>query len=88
MSADVKSADVKSTNVKQSEPKDKKPKVNFFKKVARYFKDMKSEFKKIVWPTKKQIMNNTLVVIVFMALSAVVIWSIDWVFINVFKLLF
>lgn len=73
--------------IKSNDSKDKKPKVGFFKKVARYFKDLRSEIKKVVWPTKKQVWNNTGVVILFMGISAVVIWSLDWVFINLFKLM-
>jgi preprotein translocase subunit SecE len=33
-------------------------------KVTRFFRDLRSEFKKVVWPTKKQVVNNTLVVLV------------------------
>ena len=50
---------------------DKKEKVgffgsikNFFKGLGKRFKDIKSEMKKIVWPTKSQVINNTIVVIV------------------------
>ena len=28
-------------------------------KIARSFKDMKGEIKKVVWPGKKQVINNT-----------------------------
>lgn len=66
--------------------KDSKP--NIFKRIGRFFRDLRSEFKKIVWPTKKQTLNNTLVVLVCVAVSGIVIWSVDWVFINLFKLMF
>ena len=36
--------------------KDQKKQPN---KVVKYFKDLKSEFKKVVWPTKQQVINNT-----------------------------
>ena len=36
--------------------------------------------KKVVWPNKKQIINNTLVVLVVVLLSAVVIFILDAVF--------
>lgn len=68
--------------------KEQKPKVNFFKKVARFFKELKSEFKKIVWPTRKQVLKNTGVVLVFMAIAAVVVWLVDWLFISGFALMF
>lgn len=69
---------------KDVKTKDTKPKKNFLKKVTRFFKDMRSEFKKIVWPTKKQTLQHTGVVLLFMAVAAVGIWSLDWVFITLF----
>lgn len=75
-------------STKDVKPKDDKPKVSIFKKITRFFKDLKSEFKKIVWPTKKQVANNTTVVLCFMGIAAVAIWCIDWVFIKVMELMF
>ena len=37
---------------------DSKP--GFFKRVAKWFREMRSELKKVVWPTGKQLSNNTL----------------------------
>lgn len=71
---------------KPKKSKDKKP--NIFKRFFRYFKDLKSEFKKVVWPTKKQVLNNTTVVVVFSGIVAVVIWLLDSGFINLFKLFY
>ena len=60
--------------------KEKKEKKNgFFKKVSRFFKDFRSEVKKIVWPTKKQVVNNTIVVFVEMGVVGAAIWIIDYV---------
>ena len=47
------------------------------KKVPEFLRGMKSELKKVVWPTGKQIVNNTLVALVMMAVSAIVIWGFD-----------
>ncbi|NMA07383.1 MAG: preprotein translocase subunit SecE, partial [Ruminococcaceae bacterium] len=41
---------------------DKKKKSS--KKIGKFFRDAKGEFKKISWPSKKQIWNNVLVVLV------------------------
>ena len=42
-------------------------KENFFvrtgKRLSRWFREMKSELKKVVWPTKSQMVNNTLIVL-------------------------
>ncbi len=71
-----------------SKAKDQKPKNGFFKKAVRFFKDLKSEWKKIVWPSKKTVKNNTLVVLAFTGLAAVSIWILDWLFISLFRLMY
>ncbi len=66
---------------------DKKEKVgffgaikNFFKGIGKRFKDIKSEMKKISWPTKSQVINNTFVVIVVSIIAAVAIFGLDTAF--------
>ncbi len=56
-------------------PKSDKP--GFFKRVARFFKDLAGEVKKIVWPTKKQVVNNTIVVLATCLLAGVFVWVLD-----------
>ncbi len=79
----------KTTQAKPEKAKSNKAKKpSFFSKVGRYFRDLKSEFKKIVWPSKKQIINNTVVVLICMAITGVAIWILDWAFINLFALIY
>ena len=40
-------------------------------------KDTKAELKKVVWPTKKQIINNTLWVLVLVIVVAAIVLGID-----------
>ncbi len=42
-----------------------------------FFKNINAEMKKVVWPTKKQILNNTGLVIVLVIALAVVVLSFD-----------
>ena len=42
---------------------DKNAKPGFFARAGKWFRDMKSELKKVQWPTRKQTINNTLIVI-------------------------
>lgn len=56
----------------------KKP--NIFKRMARYFRDVNNEFKKISWPSWSQTWKNTAAVLVTMLIFAVVIWGLDLVF--------
>lgn len=54
---------------------EKKP--GFFARISRSFRDMRGELKKVVWPSKKQILNNTLVVLAAVAISAIFIGGLD-----------
>ena len=77
---------------KEAEKKNKKKagkeKVGLWTRGVRFLRDMKSEAKKIVWPSKKQVINNTIVVLVVMALCSVVIWPLDWLLLQLFNLMF
>lgn len=48
--------------------------------VAKYFKDARSEFKKVVWPSRKQVVNNTIVVIISLIVSGIAVWALDSAF--------
>ncbi len=48
--------------------------------IAKYFKDARAEFKKVVWPTPKATTNNTIVVIAFCLVAAVLIFGVDSLF--------
>ena len=49
-------------------------------RVIRFFKEVKSELKKVVWPTRKQVINNTLIVIAAVLIIGLVIWAFDVLF--------
>ena len=53
---------------------------NFFKGIGKYFKDTKSELKKVVWPSKHDVKNNTITVIVVVLIAAVVLIALDLIF--------
>ena len=43
-------------------------------------KDFKAELKKVVWPTPKQLVNNTVAVITIVLITAVIVFALDVVF--------
>ncbi|MCL2427318.1 MAG: preprotein translocase subunit SecE [Oscillospiraceae bacterium] len=57
----------------------KKRKVKGSNRIAKWFREMRSELKKVVWPTPKQTVNNTIIALVVMACSAVLVWALDYV---------
>ena len=66
---------------KPAKAKAKKPNpvIRWIKGVARYFREMKAELKKVVWPSRKTVIRNTLVVIAVVLVLGVLIWIFDWV---------
>ena len=62
--------------------------LGFFQKAGKWFREMKSELKKVIWPTPKALRNNTLISVGMMLISAVVIWGFDTIAQMVVKLIF
>ena len=58
-------------------------KENWFKRaigaIGRYFRELRSELKKVVWPTPKQVVKNTLIVGACVLFIGVFIWLFDFV---------
>ena len=59
-----------------------KKKPNFFvrtgRKLSKWFRDMKSELNKVVWPSGKQLLNNTLIVLASVLVVGVIVCLFDW----------
>ena len=72
---------VKETTEVKAEKKENKF-VAFFKKlpgkIATPFKNMWHELKKVTWPSKKAVLNYSLVVFAFMVVMGVIIGLIDF----------
>ncbi len=60
------------TAVKKDETKP-----GFFKRVGKWFREMKSELKKVIWPTPKTLAKNTGISVAVMLVSAVGLWVFD-----------
>ena len=81
--AKEKDTAVAAKTAKAAVKKNGKPK----KSIVKYFKDARSEFKKVVWPSRKQVFNNTVVVIIAMVVSGLAIWALDTGFVSLLKLM-
>lgn len=57
----------------------KKKKPSIFARIGKWFRELRSELKKVTWPTRKQIINNTSVALVVMVVSAIVLWGFDYI---------
>ena len=87
-------ADKKAAKTAAQAQSDKKKKTsffgkvkNFFKGIAKYFKGTKSELKKVVWPSKKDVKTNTITVIAVVVAAAIVLIVLDLIFGGAIQLL-
>lgn len=62
----------------KSAKKPKKNKKNVFKVIARFFKDLRGEVKKITWPAAKDVLKGTLITIVCIAIIGVAVFLVDF----------
>ncbi len=69
------SAEVKSES--KGEKKPEKKSKGAAKASRKWFRELKSEFKKIVWPTRKQLWKNTVVVMSVLILVGVIVALVD-----------
>ena len=58
-----------------------------FKSLAKYLREARAESKKVVWPTRKQIINNTITVIIVVIICGIIIFGLDTVFSTVLRFL-
>ena len=70
--------DQKKPAVKDKKPKSKKPSLG--SRIAKAWREFRAEFKKIVWCSRKDTFNNTLLVIVSMVIIAICISALDYLF--------
>ncbi|MCF6096168.1 preprotein translocase subunit SecE [Thermovorax subterraneus] len=59
----------------------------FLKRSNKFIKEVRSELKKVTWPTKDELVSSTIVVIVSVALVSGFIWIVDSVLLNILKLI-
>ena len=70
------------TKEKKTSDKSKKKKPN---RIVKWFKDLKSEFKKVVWPSRKKVFNNTFVVLVVLVIASVFVGGLDFGLLKLFS---
>ena len=54
----------------------KKPE-KVLKRAARFVREVRMELKKVIWPTRDQLVNNTLIVFAACILIGAIIWIAD-----------
>jgi preprotein translocase subunit SecE len=58
------------------------------KKLVQFFKECYAELKKVVWPTRPEVMSSVVVVLVSTVIIAIVLGVLDVVFVSGMNLIF
>jgi preprotein translocase subunit SecE len=57
-------------------------------KIASFFKESRQELKKVIWPTKEQVIVSTRVVIISVIVFAAVLGLVDFLLLQLMYLIF
>ena len=64
----------------ESSPKAKKRRGGPIGRVGGFFREVVSELRKVIWPTRKELLTYTSVVIVFVVVVTAIVSGLDYVF--------
>jgi preprotein translocase subunit SecE len=56
--------------------------------IIEFLKEVKEELKKVSWPSKEQVRNATIAVIIFTTIVSIYLWILDLGFQRIFDLIF
>jgi preprotein translocase subunit SecE len=84
---DAKSNTKPGTKGRSSRPGDKKStksksgdRPNIFGRLVNFVREVVAELRKVIWPTRKELLTYTAVVVMFVALMLTIVAGLDWVF--------
>lgn len=61
---------------------------NISKNFGRFFKEVRNELKKVIWPNREQLTNNTSTVLLSCLVVGIIIWVTDAILDRLLKLFF
>lgn len=83
---DAKTSEKKSSDKKAADKKNAEKKPSVFAKISKYFRECRSEIKKIVWPTPKATFKNVGIVLSVLLVVGLFVYGLDTGFIALLKL--
>jgi preprotein translocase subunit SecE len=75
---DADAEDKKGRPTRSRTDQEKRP--NVFARIVRYIREVVSELRKVIWPTRKQMVTYTGVVLVFVAFMVALVFGLDSAF--------
>lgn len=83
-SADIKPEKAKGASAAKAKAEDKKPekknKLKFKEAASKFFREYKSELKKIIWYSREQTAKSTVIVVISIVAISAVIGGLDFLF--------
>jgi preprotein translocase subunit SecE len=58
-----------------------------FRKIQRFFREVWSELSKVLWPSRQEVVNNTVIVMGVLVLFGAGVWALDMIFRSVARAL-
>jgi preprotein translocase subunit SecE len=78
VASDAETTKKKGRPTRTRDDQEKRPSV--FARLARYVREVVSELRKVIWPTRKQMVTYTSVVLVFVAFMVALVFGLDTAF--------
>ena len=75
--AQEKAKETKPAKADKAQEKAKEKKPGFFKRLGRFFRELKAELKKVAWPTRADTLKKTGIVIVCVIVVGIIVWIFD-----------
>src|ERR1700753_958228 len=73
---------------RSAKPKKEVRRTGFFGRIGGFFREVVSELRKVIWPTRKELLTYTTIVIVFVAIMTAVVGGLDFGFAQLLLFLF
>ena len=64
-----------------------KKKQGILNRIGQYFREVRAEVQKVVWPSRKETLNLTAAVLAFTTAMSIALGLIDWIFTRLFGLI-
>ena len=76
-----KTTESKEDRGEKTAPRDRQVKrPNVFKRLVRFLREVVAELRKVIWPTRKNLLTYTIVVLVFVAVMVALVFGLDYAF--------
>ena len=64
----------------ETDKKKRREGVGFFGRIGRFFREVVAELRKVIWPTRKELLTYTAVVVSFLSVITAIVVGLDFAF--------